>query len=165
MGFFHTRGFFLFVWMELFFLLESFHLYGSYRRRTANFDLYSKLMAIEGWGFLRVLHFPWHGTSCICGLDTHTCCQEFGSGGVVTCFNYYGLSWPEMKPIPGLNRSEVVRRDYMRLNKAFSLLLSQASDSLTLIFILAITVVIQLIWVVALFSRQPTKGILFLQYT
>ena len=58
--------FVLFVCLEFFVPLQNFSL--NWRRqlckwRAANFDMCSALMAIEQWGFFRVRHLLWYGTS------------------------------------------------------------------------------------------------------
>ena len=50
----------LLVWLKKFSLIWRRH---QFRWRTAYFDLYLALTAIEQWGFFSVPHLLWHGTS------------------------------------------------------------------------------------------------------
>ena len=66
------------------------------RRRAANFDLCSALMAMEQWGFFSVSHLLWHGASVynghLRGPVRLTSIAERYSGAVTTCFyRFYDL--------------------------------------------------------------------------
>ena len=69
-----------------------------YRRRTANFDLYSALMhmAIKQWGFFNVPYILWQGHSLMMVIfenrDSHTYYWVFSSGPVTTWFYNFVLS-------------------------------------------------------------------------
>ena len=63
---FNTKNYFLCVSLVLFIPLVNFSLIWRHhynRRRAANFDLYSALMAMEQWGFFSMPHLLWHGIS------------------------------------------------------------------------------------------------------
>ena len=68
------------------------------RWMSANFDLYSALMAIDQWGFFSVSHLLWYGVryrlnwSSPRTHDTNTYCRAIGNGAVTTCFYVLGLS-------------------------------------------------------------------------
>ena len=82
----------LFVCLWFFIPLENFSLIWRCHHRwtSANFDLFSALMAFEQWWFFGVPYLLWHGASVynghLRGAVTLTNCRTFRSGAVTIYF-------------------------------------------------------------------------------